>query len=160
MEKRGPLSVAEKLRTWFTQLFTYATLAIPNMGENPSKDLEVVALPLPPVEHNPFLRMPELPSMMQTLRKYPGCLNTQLGLRLLMLTESPRGDSGVVPITGSRGPQGVSPSSVPSGPKADCSCALRTLSSSFPSPKRISRTVDGSTSTWPPGHHRFVSTTR
>ena len=86
VEKRGSLSVAEKLRTWFTQLFTYATVAIPNMGENPAKDLEVVALPLPPVEHNPFLRMPDLPMMLQTLRKYPGRHNTQLGLRLLMLT--------------------------------------------------------------------------
>lgn len=86
VEKRGSLSVAEKLRTWFTQLFTYATVAVPNMTENPSKDLEVVALPLPPVEHNPFLRMPELPIMLQTLRKYRGRLNTQLGLRLLLLT--------------------------------------------------------------------------
>lgn len=86
VEKRGSLSVAEKLRTWFTQLFTYATVAIPNMHDNPSKDLEVVALPLPPVEHNPFLRMPELPIMLQTLRKYRGRLNTQLGIRLLMLT--------------------------------------------------------------------------
>lgn len=67
VEKRGSLSVAEKLRTWFTQLFTYATVAIPNMNDNPSKDLEVVALPLLPVEHNPFLRMPELPIMLQTL---------------------------------------------------------------------------------------------
>lgn len=37
VEKRGSLSVAEKLRTWFTQLFTYATVAIPNMGDNPSR---------------------------------------------------------------------------------------------------------------------------
>ncbi len=86
VEKRGSLSVAEKLRTWFTQLFTYATVAIPNMAENPSKDLGVVALPLPPVDNNPFLRMPELPLMLQTLRKYRGRLNTQLGLRLLLLT--------------------------------------------------------------------------
>ncbi|UZZ09397.1 tyrosine-type recombinase/integrase [Ectopseudomonas mendocina] len=86
VEKRGSLSVAEKLRTWFTQLFTYATVAVPNMGENPSKDLDVVAIPLPPVEHNPFLRMHELPLMLQTLRKYRGRLNTQLGLRLLLLT--------------------------------------------------------------------------
>lgn len=86
VEKRGSLSVAEKLRTWFTQLFTYATVAVPNMNENPSKDLDVVAIPLPPVEHNPFLRMHELPVMLQTLRKYRGRLNTQLGLRLLLLT--------------------------------------------------------------------------
>ena len=86
VEKRGSLSVAEKLRTWFTQLFTYATVAIPNMGEDPSKDLDVVALPLPPVDNNPFLRMHELPLMLQTLRKYRGRLNTQLGLRMLLLT--------------------------------------------------------------------------
>jgi len=86
VERRGSLSVAEKLRTWFTQLFTYATVAVPNMVENPSKDLAVVAQPLPPVEHNPFLRMHELPMMLQTLRKYRGRLNTQLGIRLLMLT--------------------------------------------------------------------------
>jgi hypothetical protein len=54
VEKLGSLLVAEKLGTWFTQLFTHATVAIPNMGENPSRELEVVALPLPPVEHNPF----------------------------------------------------------------------------------------------------------
>ncbi|MGU1062044.1 tyrosine-type recombinase/integrase [Pseudomonas aeruginosa] len=86
VEKRGSLSVAEKLRTWFTQLLTYATVAIPNMGENPAKDLDVVAIPLPPVENNPFLRMNELPVMLQTLRKYRGRLNTQLGLRILLLT--------------------------------------------------------------------------
>ena len=86
VERRGSLSVAEKLRTWFTQLFTYATVAVPNMVENPSKDLAVVAQPLPPIEHNPFLRMHELPMMLQTLRKYRGRLNTQLGIRLLMLT--------------------------------------------------------------------------
>jgi integrase len=86
VERRGSLSVAEKLRTWFTQLFTYATVAVPNMVENSSKDLAVVAQPLPPVEHNPFLRMHELPMMLRTLRKYRGRLNTQLGIRLLMLT--------------------------------------------------------------------------
>jgi len=86
VEKRGALSVAEKLRTWFGQLFTYATVVVPNLKENPSNDLDVVAQPLPPVNNNPFLRMPELPLMLQTLRRYPGRLNTQLGLRLLLLT--------------------------------------------------------------------------
>jgi len=38
------------------------------------------------VNNNPFLRMPELPLMLQTLRRYPGRLNTQLGVRLLLLT--------------------------------------------------------------------------
>jgi len=86
VEKRDALSVAEKLRTWFTQLFTYATVVVPDMQDNPSRDLDVVALPLPPVNNNPFLRMPELPLMLQTLRRYQGRLNTQLGVRLLLLT--------------------------------------------------------------------------
>ena len=86
VEERGSFSVAEKLRTWFAQLFTYASVVVPDMGDNPSKDLAVVAMPLPPVENNPFLRMPELPTMLQTLRTYRGRPNTRLGLRLLMLT--------------------------------------------------------------------------
>ncbi|WP_258005652.1 phage integrase central domain-containing protein [Castellaniella caeni] len=66
VEKRGSLSVAEKLRTWSTQLFIYASVVVPNMGENPSKDLDVVALPLPPVENNPFLRMGIVPLLSAT----------------------------------------------------------------------------------------------
>jgi len=46
----------------------------------------VVALPLPPVNHNPFLRMADLPKLLQRLRKYRGRLQTHLGLRLLLLT--------------------------------------------------------------------------
>jgi integrase len=38
------------------------------------------------VNHNPFLRMAELPKLLQRLRKYRGRLQTQLGLRLLLLT--------------------------------------------------------------------------
>src|SRR5690606_37686998 len=40
----------------------------------------------PPVRHNPFLRMEELPAFLRTLRKYPGRQQTQLGIRLLLLT--------------------------------------------------------------------------
>lgn len=86
VEARNSLSVAEKLRAWFKQLFTYAQVVVPGMTENPTTDLEVVAVPLPPVDHNPFLRMPELPTMLRTLRKYGGSVKTQLGVRLLLLT--------------------------------------------------------------------------
>ncbi|NYT64110.1 integrase arm-type DNA-binding domain-containing protein [Alcaligenaceae bacterium] len=86
VEGRGSLSVAEKLRTWLNQLFSYIKVVVTGIKENPAADLDVVALPLPPVNHNPFLRMGELPIMLQTLRKYRGRLKTQLGLRLLMLT--------------------------------------------------------------------------
>ena len=39
---------------------------------NPASDLDVVALPKPPVSHNPFLRMDELPALMTALRNDGG----------------------------------------------------------------------------------------
>ena len=86
IEKRKALSVAEKVRTWFNQLFRYALVIVPGLEQNPASDLDVVAVPLPPVNHNPFLRMADLPKLLQRLRKYRGRLQTQLGLRLLLLT--------------------------------------------------------------------------
>ena len=86
IEKRKALSVAEKVRTWFNQMFRYALVVVPGLEQNPASDLDVVALPLPPVNHNPFLRMAELPKLLQRLRKYRGRLQTQLGLRLLLFT--------------------------------------------------------------------------
>ena len=86
IEKRKALSVAEKVRTWFNQLFRYALVIVPDLEQNPASDLDVVALQLPPVNHNPFLRMADLPKLLQRLRKYRGRLQTQLGLRLLLLT--------------------------------------------------------------------------
>ncbi|MBS3936850.1 MAG: tyrosine-type recombinase/integrase [Sulfuritalea sp.] len=86
IERRKALSVAEKVRTWFNQLFRYALVIVPGLERNPASDLDVVALPQPPVRHNPFLRMEELPAFLRTLRKYPGRQQTQLGIRLLLLT--------------------------------------------------------------------------
>jgi hypothetical protein len=37
VKKRGSMSMAEKLRTWFEQLFTYACVVVPNLGENPAR---------------------------------------------------------------------------------------------------------------------------
>jgi integrase len=86
IERRKALSVAEKVRTWFNQLFRYALVVVPGLENNPASDLDVVAVPLPAVNHNPFLRMTDLPKLLQRLRKYRGRLQTQLGLRLLCLT--------------------------------------------------------------------------
>ena len=86
IEKRGAPSVAEKVRTWLNQLFRYALVVVPGLERNPASDLDVVAMPQPPVRHNPFLRMSELPEFLQLLRKYPGRLQTQLGVRMLFLT--------------------------------------------------------------------------
>ena len=86
IERRKALSVAEKVRAWLNQLFRYALVIVPGLERNPASDLDVVALPQAPVRHNPFLRMAELPAMLQALRKYSGRLQTQLGIRLLLLT--------------------------------------------------------------------------
>ena len=86
IESRGALSVAEKVRTWLNQLYRWALIKVPDLESNPASDLDVVAVPLPPVNHNPFLRMHELPKFLQRLRNYHGRLRTQLGIRLLFLT--------------------------------------------------------------------------
>lgn len=86
IERRKALSVAKKVRCWFNQMFRYALVQVPGLEVNPASDLDVVALPAPPVRHQPFLRMSELPECMQVLRNYTGRLATQLGLRMLFLT--------------------------------------------------------------------------
>jgi integrase len=72
VEARGALSVAERIRSWLNQLFRYALVILPNLEHNPATDLDVVAAPQPPVQHNPFLRMSELPKLLQRLRAYRG----------------------------------------------------------------------------------------
>jgi hypothetical protein len=72
IEQRKALTTAEKCRTWFKQLFRYALVKVEGLDQNPASDLDVVALPRPPVTHNPFLRMDELPALLATLRGYGG----------------------------------------------------------------------------------------
>ncbi|WP_211090206.1 integrase arm-type DNA-binding domain-containing protein [Pseudothauera nasutitermitis] len=86
IEARGSLSVAEKMRTWLRQLFEYAVVVVPDMENNPARDLHVVAIPLPPVRHNSFLIIKELPSFLRDLRAYQGRKVTQMAVRLLLLT--------------------------------------------------------------------------
>jgi integrase len=85
IEQRGSLSTAEKVRTWLNQLFRYAMVE-KGLPANPAAELGIVAVPQPPVAHNPFLRMEELPAFLQTLRAYGGYPETCMGLRLLLLT--------------------------------------------------------------------------
>ncbi len=87
IEKRKAFTTAEKVRTWFNQLFRYALVIAEGLEVNPAADLDVVAEPKPPVAHNPYLHLPELPEFLQKLRRYnPRGWQTQLGVRLLFLT--------------------------------------------------------------------------
>ncbi len=86
IECRKAFTTAEKCRTWLNQLFRYALVRIAGLEHNPAADLDVVAVPKPPVENNPFLRMEELPHFLGKLRAFRGSQQTQLGIRLLLLT--------------------------------------------------------------------------
>lgn len=73
IEKRKAFTTAEKVRTWFNQMFRYALVIAEGLEVNPAADLDVVAEPKPPVAHNPYLHLPELPEFLQKLRRYnPG----------------------------------------------------------------------------------------
>lgn len=85
IERRHALTTAEKVRTWFNQMFRYAMVE-KGLPANPASDLDIVAVPKPPVSHNPFLRMEELPAFLRTLRKYRGLKITRQGIQLLFLT--------------------------------------------------------------------------
>jgi integrase len=87
IEERKAFTTAEKVRTWLNQLFRYALVIVEGLEANPASDLDVVAEPKPPVNHNPYLHLPELPEFLQKLRLYnPRGWQTQLGIRLLFLT--------------------------------------------------------------------------
>lgn len=87
IEGRKAFTTAEKVRTWLGQLFRYALVIVEGLEVNPASDLDVVAEPKPPVTHNPYLHLPELPEFLQKLRLYnPRGWQTQLGIRLLLLT--------------------------------------------------------------------------
>lgn len=86
IERRRAFTAAEKVRTWLNQLFRYALVKVPGLEQNLASDLDVVAMPKPPVRHHPFLRMDALPEFLQKLRSYGGRPQTPLALRLLLLT--------------------------------------------------------------------------
>ncbi|MEL7551406.1 integrase arm-type DNA-binding domain-containing protein [Pseudomonas protegens] len=87
IEERKAFTTAEKVRTWLGQLFRYALVIVEGLEANPATDLDVVAEPKPPVNHNPYLHLPELPDFLQKLRLYnPRGWQTQFGIRLLLLT--------------------------------------------------------------------------
>ncbi|WP_445669282.1 tyrosine-type recombinase/integrase [Pectobacterium polaris] len=86
IEQRDAFTTAEKVRSWLNQLFRFAQVKVERLESNPASDLDVVAVPAPPVAHNPFLRLPELPELLQKVRGYRGAITTQLGIRLLLLT--------------------------------------------------------------------------
>lgn len=85
VEKRKALTTAEKLRTWFNQMFRWAMVDL-DLAGNPASDLDIVAVPQAPVTHNPFLTMDQMPEFLSKLQSYGGAETTTLGIWLLLLT--------------------------------------------------------------------------
>jgi integrase len=86
IEKRGALSVSESVRGYLNQIYRYALVKVPGVEINHAADLDVVAIPRPPARHHPFLRLAELPRLLQAIEDYEGAYQTRRGLRLLLLT--------------------------------------------------------------------------
>jgi integrase len=84
IEYRGALTIARFVRSWLRQIFRYALVKV-SLEYNPATDLDVVAAPRRPARHHPFLRMNELPELLQTLRAQGNTLIRQ-AVRLLLLT--------------------------------------------------------------------------
>lgn len=84
--QRGAFTTAEKVRTWFNQMFRFALVKVGGLDANTASDLDVVAVSKPPVVNNPFLRLPDMPELLRKVRRYRGAITTQLGIRLLLLT--------------------------------------------------------------------------
>lgn len=85
IEKRNALSTAEKCRGWLREMFRFA-IAEGLLDQNPASDLGILAEPQPPVRHHPFLRLADLPDFMIKMMTFPGTLQIELALRLLLLT--------------------------------------------------------------------------
>jgi integrase len=85
IEARGALSITEKCRSWLNEIFRHA-IAEGHIKVNPVNDVDIVLLPCRPPQHNPFLRMDELPELLARLKDYQGDRRIQLGVKLLLLT--------------------------------------------------------------------------
>lgn len=86
IEARGALNIAEKVRTWLSQIFRHA-IAEGHIQLNPASDLDVVALPVPKPRHNPALRLSEVPDFIEALDAAESMsIITRLGIKILLLT--------------------------------------------------------------------------
>jgi len=85
IERRGALSIAEKVRGWLNEIFRSA-MALGAIDANPAADLDVIGIPYRRNKHNPHLEMSEMPELMGKIHYANTTRQTELALRLLLLT--------------------------------------------------------------------------
>lgn len=84
LEAKGILDTTRKVKQVVEKVFMYA-IATGRAERNPVPDLRG-ALKVPVVKHRSYLREAELPEYLRKLEAYDGSLQTQIALRLLLLT--------------------------------------------------------------------------
>ncbi len=84
LEAKGILDTTRKVKQVIEKVFMYA-IATGRAERNPVPDLRGV-LKVPVVKHRSYLREAELPEYLRKLEAYDGSLQTQIALRLLLLT--------------------------------------------------------------------------
>ncbi len=85
VEKRSAFDVARKVRQGLNQIFRFA-LAKGLIQYNPATDLDVIALPAPPVKHHPFIPFAEIPALLNAVAAARATILAKLSVRLLLLT--------------------------------------------------------------------------
>ncbi|WP_044271190.1 tyrosine-type recombinase/integrase [Pseudomonas fluorescens] len=85
VERRGALNSARKCRSWLNEIFRYG-MAEDLIDINPASDLDIVAVPEPPVQHNPYLKQHELKVFLRTLHDDSCASYVRSAIRLLLLT--------------------------------------------------------------------------
>ncbi|EPM0510255.1 TPA: integrase arm-type DNA-binding domain-containing protein [Pseudomonas putida] len=85
VERRGALNSARKCRSWLHEIFRFG-MAEGLLEVNPAADLDIVAVPEPPEQHNPYLRRHELKEFLVTLRDFKCAEYARSAVKLLLLT--------------------------------------------------------------------------
>ena len=85
IEKRKAFSITEKVRGWLNEIFRSA-VAMSLIDSNPAADLDVIAIPYRRNNHHPHLEVSEMPELMGKIHNTKATRQTELGLRLLLLT--------------------------------------------------------------------------
>ncbi|RPH28250.1 DUF4102 domain-containing protein [Buttiauxella warmboldiae] len=85
IENRKAWAVVTKCRSWLNQFFRYAIIEC-DLPANPAADLAVVAAPVPPARHHPYLLMTEIPAFLRNLNRNRARLQTILAIKLLLMT--------------------------------------------------------------------------
>lgn len=83
-EDRGARTSAERLRSMLSQIFRFAVRNL--RADNDPAHAVKGAVTVPDTKHHPTLKLKDLPAFLEKMAAYGGRIETQLGMRLLLIT--------------------------------------------------------------------------